>query len=186
MRLNMSCQRAFAKLSVLLGVFLLGGVGSNQTQSTTPVSANVTFTVTAVGKTEGDSAISEDEVQLSLGKERKQIGDWKKDDNLFLAILIDDSIDPGAASNWNDLKAFIIAQPSTVHVAVGYIRNNTTVMAQDFTTNHEIAAKALRMPIGIGALGSSPYLGMMDLLKHWPQTGFVAVGRDLFIPMWIP
>ncbi len=41
------------------------------------------------------------------------------------------------------------------------------MVAQDFTNNHELAAKALRIPLGVGALGSSPYLGAM----RWPETG---------------
>ena len=182
----MRCRHGLTKLSMLLGTFLLVGVELSQAQSATAASGNVTFTVTAVGKIKGDSAISKDEVQLFLGKERKQIGDWKNDDNLFLAILIDDSIDPGAASNWNDLKEFIMAQPAPARVAVGYIRNNTAAMAQDFTTNREIAAKALRMPMGVAALGSSPYLGAMDLLKQWPQSGprrsilLISSGVDYF------
>ena len=103
-----------------------------------------------------------------------------------MAILIDDSIDPGGASNWNDLKEFIMAQPATAHIAVGYIRNSTAVIAQDFTTNREMAAKALRIPIGLTALGSSPYLGAMDLLKQWPQSGprrsilLISSGVDYF------
>jgi hypothetical protein len=182
----MRCQQGLTRLTVLLGTLVLVSVELSQAQPATAASGNVKFTVTAVGKIEGDSAISKDDVQLFVGKERKQIGDWKKDDNLFLAILIDDSIDPSAASNWKDLKEFIMAQPATVHIAVGYIRNNTTVKAQDFTTNHEMAAEALRMPIGVGALGSSPYLGTMNLLKQWPQSGprrsilLISSGVDYF------
>jgi hypothetical protein len=174
------------KLGVLLGALLLLDVGLSHAQSATAASGNVTFTVTAVGKKESAPAISKDDVQLFLGKERKQIGDWRKDDNLFLAILIDDSIDSTAASNWNELKEFIMAQPPAVRIAVGYIRNNTTMLAQDFTPNHELAAKALRIPIGGAAIGSSPYLGTMDLLKRWPQTGprrsvlLISSGVDFF------
>ena len=102
----------FSKLSVLLGVFLLGGVGLTQAESTPPVSGNVTFTVTAAGKTEGAPPIARNDVQLFLSNERKQINDWKKGDDLSLAILIDDSIDPSVAGNWNDLKEFIAAQPA--------------------------------------------------------------------------
>jgi len=65
------------------------------------------------------TAISKDDVQFFTGKERKQIADWKKDDNLFLAILIDDSIENAAAGQWNDFKEFIMAQPATTHIAVG-------------------------------------------------------------------
>jgi hypothetical protein len=146
----------------------------------------VTFTVTVVPKKDASAAVSKDDVQLFLGKERKQVGDWKQDDHLYLAILIDDSIDTSAASNWNDLKGFIMAQPPTTLVAVGYIANNTTMLAQDFTDNHELAAKALRITRGLSALGSSPYLGTIDLLKRWPQTGprrsiiLISSGIDYF------
>ena len=182
----MESPPGLTKLSVVLGVFLLVDVGLSLAQSTTTASENVTFTVTAVGKVESAQTISKDDAQLFLDEDRKQIVDWKKDDNLFLAILIDDSIDPSAASNWNDLKEFIIVQQAAVHVAVGYIRNNTTVLAHDFTTHHELAAKALRMPMGVGARGSSPYLGTMDFLKHWPQIGprrsvpLISSGVDFF------
>jgi len=145
-----------------------------------------TFTVTVVGKKEATPPLALDDVQLFTGKERKQIGDWKKDDKLFLAILIDDSIDSEAASQWEYLKEFIMAQPPSTYIAVGYIRNNTTVVAQDFTQNHELAAKALRIPLGLGGIGSSPYLGTIDMLKRWPETGphrsviLISSGIDYF------
>jgi hypothetical protein len=110
-------------------------------------------------------------VQLFQGKERKQIGDWKKGEQLFLAILIDSSIDSGAGGQWDYLKEFIMAQPPTTYISVGYLQNNTTQVAQDFTQNHELAVKALRLPMGLGAIGSSPYLASIDMLKRWPETG---------------
>jgi hypothetical protein len=160
--------------AVLLGAlfaatFVFPGVAPAQTKE---AGGNTTFTVTAVAKKDGDvSNIAKDNVQLFQGKERKQIGDWKKGDTLFLAILIDDSIDSGAGGQWQYLKDFIMAQPANTSIMVGYIRNNTTMVAQDFTPNHELAAKALRLPLGVGALGSSPYLGTIDMLKRWPDTG---------------
>lgn len=169
-----------------LGMVLLVSAGWGRAQSAGPAVGTVTFTVTAVSNKESIPPISKDDVQLSLGRERRPIGDFRKDENLFLAILIDDSIDTGAASNWNSLRDFIMAQPSTVHIALGYIRNNSTMLAQDFTTNHELAAKALRITIGSGAIGSSPYLGTMDLLRRWPETGprrsviLISSGIDFF------
>lgn len=147
---------------------------------------NATFTVTAVGKKESAPPISKDDVQLFQGKDRKQIGDWKKGDQLYLAILIDNSLDTGAASQWDYLREFIMSQPASTFIAVGYLQNNTTMMAQDFTQNKELAAKALRIPIGVGALGSSPYLATIDMLKRWPNTGplrsilLVTSGIDFF------
>lgn len=148
---------------------------------------NATFTVTAVAKKEAEvSNLAKDNVQLFQGKERKQIGDWKKGDTLFLAILIDDSIDSGAGGQWQYLKDFIMAQPASTSIMVGYLSNNSTRVAQDFTSNHELAAKALRLPTGLSALGSSPYLGAIDMLKRWPDTGvrrsilLITSGIDFF------
>ncbi|HXH68543.1 MAG TPA: hypothetical protein VNI81_15170 [Candidatus Limnocylindrales bacterium] len=133
---------------------------------------NVTFTVTAVGKKDADvSNIPKDDVQLFQGKDRKQIGDWRKGDSLFLAILIDDSIDSSAGGQWEYLRDFIMSQSPATSIMVGYISDNGTRVLQDFTPDHALAAKALRLPIGFGSIGSSPYLGTLDLLKRWPKTG---------------
>ena len=174
------------RLGVFLGALLLIPTTSTKAQTKSAGSGAVTFTVTAVGKKEEAPPISKDDVQLFQGKERKQIGDWKKDDNLFLAILIDDSLDSTAGGQWVYLKEFILGQPATTHISVGYIRNNGVALAQDFTTDHELAAKALRLPVGLGGIGSSPYLGTLDLLKRWPQTGprrsilLISSGIDYF------
>lgn len=156
-----------------LGMFL-GGIVLLATPSyaqTKPAAGSVTFTVTAVGKKESAPPIAKDDVQLFQGKERKQIGDWKKGDQLYLAILIDDSIDTDAGGQWEYLKEFIMAQPATTYIALGYMQNNTTIVVQDFTKDHALVAKAVRLPIGLGALGASPYLSTLDMLKRWPNTG---------------
>ena len=161
----MNYQKRLASVGVFLVTLLLMCGGWAQAQS----QGNASFTVTAVSKKEAPPPISKDDVQLSFGKERKQIADWKKGDKLFLAILIDDSLDSTAAGQWQYLKEFIMAQPPSTMIAVGYLRNNTTMVVQDFTDNHELAAKALRIPMGLGAIGSSPYLSMIDMLKRWPS-----------------
>jgi hypothetical protein len=131
----------------------------------------VTMTVTAVGnKNVPPPAVKRDDVQLFQGKERRQVANWRRGETLFLAILIDDSLDSSFAGQFSDLKAFIMAQPKTTFIAVAYARNGTAMLGQDFTTDHTLAAKALRIPIGGGAF-SSPYLALQDLTKRWPSTG---------------
>jgi hypothetical protein len=170
--------------AVVTAALLFSPSANAQSQAT---AGNVTFTVTAVGKKDADvSNIPKDDVQLLQGKERKQIGDWGKGDSLFLAILIDDSIDTSAGSQWDYLREFVMAQPAATSIMVGYITENGTRVLQDFTPNHELAAKALRIPIGFGSIGSSPYLGTLDLLKRWPKTGprrsviLITSGIDFF------
>jgi VWFA-related protein len=131
----------------------------------------VTMTVTAVGKKDTvPPPIKKEDVELFQGRERMQVADWKRGDSLFLAILIDDSLDTEAASQWNDLKAFINAQPQNTYVAVAYSRNGAAMVAQDFTQDHALAAKALRIPFGGQGAFSSPYLALQDFLKRWPSA----------------
>ena len=132
--------------------------------------ADVTVTVTAVAKKGTPPPIKKDDVQVFQGKERVQVADWRHDGPLYLAILIDDSIDTEAASQWNDLRAFINEQPENTLVAVGYARNGAAMVVQDFTQDHALAAKALRIPLGNLGAFSSPYLALQDWLKRWPSS----------------
>ena len=131
----------------------------------------VTMTVTAVGKKDTSPPIvTKDDVQLYLNKERTQVADWKHAEKLYLAVLIDDSLDSVIASQWGDLKAFFLGQPDTTYISVAYTRNGAAMFVQDFTNDHELAAKALRLPLGSGGAFSSPYLALLDLMKRWPSS----------------
>ena len=183
----MRYQRQLARSGLLLGTFLLM-IGFGRARPNSPAAVgNATLTVTASGKKDtAPPPVSKDDVQLFQGKERKQIADWEKGDELFLVILIDDGISTDFGTVMGEVKNFILSQSPATHIAVGYIRDNATALAQDFTDNHELAAKAIRLPIGAGAIGSSPYLGTMDLLKRWPQSGprrsivLISSGIDFF------
>jgi hypothetical protein len=146
-----------------------------------------TITVTVVGKKDtAPPAVAKNDVQLTIGKERKQVASWDKGDALALAILIDDSLDSSVAGQWNDLKAFIMAQPANTAVAVAYASNSSAMVAQDFTTDHGKAANALRIPRGAFGAGSSPYLSVIDWLKRWPAANargsllLISSGIDTF------
>jgi hypothetical protein len=132
---------------------------------------SVNLTVTAVGKKNTSPPIvTKDDVQFYLNKERTQVADWKHGEKLYLAVLIDDSLDSDIANQWNDLKAFFAAQPDTTYISVSYARNGAAMVAQDFTNDHELAAKALRIPLGSGGAFTSPYLALLDLMKRWPTS----------------
>jgi hypothetical protein len=169
---------------------LLSAVTALPAALATPKSADqpgmATMTVTAVGKDGSTPSVTKDDIQLTQGNERKQIASWTKGEKLYLAILIDDSLDSGVAGQWGDLKEFINEQPASTSIAVGYAANSTVFVAQDFTSDHALAAKALRIPRGYYAAGSSPYLSVIDWMKRWPATGdrrsllLVSSGIDFF------
>jgi VWFA-related protein len=131
----------------------------------------VTMTVTAVGKKDAaPPPVKKEDVELYQGKERLQVADWRKSDPLLLAVVIDDSLGTNIASQWSDLKGFMLSQPPTTLIGVFYGRNGTVTVAQDFTADHELAAKALRIPFGGQGAFSSPYLELQDMIKRWPDN----------------
>lgn len=153
-------------LSLAAGVFAAGSLVSVSAQAAEPV----TITVTAASKKGTPPPIKKEDAQVFEGKERVQVADWRHGENLYLAILIDDSLDSEAASQWGDLRAFITEQPANTLVAVAYARNGAAMIAQDFTADHALAAQALRIPLGNLAAFSSPYLSLQDWLKRWPSS----------------
>jgi hypothetical protein len=131
----------------------------------------VPMTITAVGKKDTQPPpLTKNDVQLYEGKERVQVADWKRGETLFLAVLIDDSLESDVANQWGDLKAFFMAQPESTYIAVGYGRNGAAMIAQDFTKDHALAAKALRIPVGNAGAFTSPYLALQDWMKRWPES----------------
>ena len=152
----------------VLASFLALEPAHSVTLAAASAAGDVTLTVTAVPKKNADAPnLARNDVQLFVNKERTQIANWRRSETLYLAVLIDDSLDSSVAGQWNDLTEFFNNQPPTTYIAVFYARNGVAMVAQDFTNNHKLAAKALRIPVGGGAL-SSPYLALQDLMKRLP------------------
>jgi hypothetical protein len=166
----MKVRALFPAISLALGLALLRADASAALPAPAESSAS-TITITAVAKKDAPPSVTKDDVQFSVGKERKQIARWTKGEKLYLAVLIDDSLDTDVAGQWNELKQFMSALPPTTYIAVGYASNATVRLAQDFTNNHELAANALRIPYGYPGADSSPYLSVIDWMKRWPATG---------------
>src|SRR5712692_6898024 len=166
----MTKKRNPSRLALMIGTLALV-FGSFVANATAAGPETVNLTVTAVGKKNTSPPIvTKDDVQFFLNKERTQVADWKHGEKLYLAVLIDDSLDSDIANQWNDLKAFFAGQPDTTYISVAYARNGTAMLTQDFTNDHELAAKALRIPLGGGGAFSSPYLALLDLMKRWPSS----------------
>jgi hypothetical protein len=88
---------------------------------------------------------------------------------LQLMILIDDTLNPSVGNNLTELKEFIAAQPPSTVIAIGYMANAGVNVAQNFTPDHDLAVKALRLPRGSVSTMDSPYLSLISLVKSWPQ-----------------
>ena len=116
--------------------------------------------------------IYRDDVMVYQGRDRVPVKDWVplQGDHagIELFILLDDAANTSLGSQLDELRAFINSQPATTAIAVGYMRNGTVQTVQNFTKDHSLAAKSLRLPVGDAASGS-PYFSVEDLIKHWPE-----------------
>jgi hypothetical protein len=98
---------------------------------------------------------------------------------LQLFILIDDTLSSSSVgNNLNDIRDFIKAQPAATVIAVGYMSNATVNVLQNFTADHELAIKAIRLPRGGLSTMDSPYLSLISVVKGWPQQN---VRREVLI-----
>ena len=109
------------------------------------------------------------------GRDRDQVIDWvpAQGDNaaLELVILLDDGSDVSLGSQLADLRQFIEAQPASTKIGVAYMENGIARMQQNLTGDHELAAKSLRLPMGIRGVNGSPFFSLSDLIKkRWPET----------------
>jgi hypothetical protein len=165
-------QRLSIAIAVLASVWISLSA-ETQTASSRGVPANMVATAEA---RHGNNVpvIERQDVMVYQGKDRAQVTGWLplRGDHagLQLALLIDDSADTSLGNQFGDLRNFIEAQPATTAIAVGYMQNGTVRMAQNFTNDHALAAKSLRLPLGLAGVVASPYIALSDLIKRWPAA----------------
>ncbi len=139
------------------------------------LSAQVRIVVTVEGhKGAPTPQLTQNDVMVYQGDERLKVTGWEPVGSdraaLQLWLLIDDGTDTQVGGQLEDLKRFILDQPPTAEVGVGYLRNGTVQVVQGLTTDHAGAAHALRLPVGIPGSSASPYLALVDLIHKWPAT----------------
>jgi len=118
--------------------------------------------------------ITRDDVMVYQGRDRDRVTAWLplQGDHagLELFILLDDSASVSLGSQLEDIRQFISAQPATTKVGVAYMSNGIAQVAQNLTSDHALAAKALRLPLGNSGASASPYFSLGDLIKRWPAS----------------
>jgi hypothetical protein len=162
---------------LLVGVALAGlsTLYAQQGEPSTSNSARMTVTLRVQGNDKRTPEITRDDVVVKQGKTVLPVTGWTpaRGDSagLDLFILLDDASDSSVALQFEDLRAFIKAQPASTSVGVGYMRNGTVAIAQNFTSDHDQAAKALRLPFANSGAFRGPYLAVVDLINRWPVNG---------------
>ena len=162
-------------LICFLGALLLGSrpVNSREPAPAGTVPVHMVVTVEAHHGTEVPE-IKQQDVTVRQGKERAQVTGWLplrgEHAGLELFVLLDEALTPmSLGPQLDDLGRFINSQPDTTMIGVAYMRDGTADIAQNLTSEHAQAAKALRLPLGTVGAMASPYLSIGDLIKRWPE-----------------
>lgn len=119
------------------------------------------------------ATVTESQLQASIDGKPAQVSGWTpltgERSGLQMVILIDNSARSAITLQFNDLKNFIRQLPEGSQVGVAYMQNGRAVIAQNITPDHNLAANALRIPMGIPGDNGSPYFCLSDLVKNWPS-----------------
>jgi len=165
---NMKWHRS---LPLLVSLVFLAVSASAQQSATNTVSVS---TVVSVEARHGKDVpvINREDVRVYQGHDRLPVTDWVplqgSGAGLELFVLIDEATGVDVALQFDDVRHFLNAQPASAAVAVGYMSNGDVKIVQNFTNDHELVGKALRMPLGTVLGGNSPYLSVSEAIKRWP------------------
>ncbi len=163
-----------------LALLLTSGTVSPQTSKNAEAAPNgvaVHMVATVEPLEDSDSSVSvlkREDVQVRQGNNRLRVTDWipsrGEQAGLQLFILIDDTSETSLGSQLNDIREFIQAQPQSTAIGLGYMRNATVDIVQNFTADHAQVANAVRLPFGSLSSSDSPYLSLISILKGWPES----------------
>ncbi|GAA3763167.1 vWA domain-containing protein [Terriglobus aquaticus] len=92
---------------------------------------------------------------------------------LEVAVLLDEGLRTNFDTNLREVVDFARSTANgNTAVSVGYMRNGTVAFGQPFSTDPDVVAKGVRIPLSAPGISASPYFCLQDLLKHWPtRTG---------------
>jgi hypothetical protein len=171
----MRSYRQVRRLLVAFCLCALNVLAAFPQEKAAPSTAEVHIVITdlAVQSDNELPRLRQDEVKVKQGKTFLQVTQLipAQGDNaaLQLMILIDDTLNPVVGGNLNELKEFIKAQPPSTVIGIGYMSNAGVNVVQNFTPDHDLAVKAVRLPRGVLSTMDSPYLSLISLVKGWTQ-----------------
>ena len=162
-----------------MGVVVLAATNAGSLAAQTEPQANGVPTNMVVTEEARQGAnlplIKQEEVVVLQGHEHDTVTTWvpAQGDNAameFFILLDDDSTTATLGTQLGDIRQFILTQPNSTKIGVAYMRNGIAWIAQQPTSDHALAAKALRLPLGMASANGSPYFSLSDLVKRWPKS----------------
>lgn len=88
---------------------------------------------------------------------------------LELVVLIDSGARNSLGRQMDEIASFVKSLPPSTQVAIAYMMNGRADFQQPFTSDKNLALRALHLPGGIAGGSASPYFCISDLAKNWPS-----------------
>ena len=161
-----------------MACLILAALGSRAIAQQTPnTNGTPVHMIVTVEPKKGSEApvVNREDVMVYEGKIRDQVTEWipAQGDHAGLEfyVLIDDASSSALDTQLRDIKTFIAGLPSTAQVGVAYMQNGMARIEQKLTSDHDLATKAIRLPLGYFSANASPYFSLSDLVKHWVPNG---------------
>jgi len=164
-------------LAVVFSLAMLVGGTAELAAQSTPVAGGVpVHMVVTVEAHHGSNVpvINREDVMVYEGRDRDKVIDWvpAQGDHagLEIFVLLDDGSNTSLGTQLEEIRKFINAQPAPTKIGVAYMQDGVAHIEQNLTTDHALAVKALRLPLGIAGVNGSPYFSLSDLIKKWPES----------------
>jgi len=164
-------------ISTVLGLFSwASATGCLAAEEATPANGPSAHMLATVEAVHGSNVpvINREDVLVYEGRDHDKVTGWvpAQGDHagLELVVMLDDGSNISLGSQLEDIRQFIAAQPASAKIGIAYMQNGIARMEQNLTSDHALAAKALRLPMGIRGVNGSPYFPLTDLIKHWPES----------------
>lgn len=181
-------MRVFRKLLIFAAAFALCTSAAIAQRSNDGIPVSVT--VTATGKDQSPAAaIPMNAVVVKQDGRVSKILSWEPASGakagLDVAVLIDDSVSQRAAVQLKDIGEFLRTLSPEARAAVAYANYGSVKFEQEFTTDHEKAAKGIRIPNAFPGTANGVYDSFGELMKKWPASQnrkvviFVSDGIDV-------
>ena len=118
--------------------------------------------------------IPQDALHVKLDGKESAVTGWtalhSPSSQIELVVLIDNGARSSLGTQMQDMAKFIAGLRPDAKVAVAYMQNGSAVFSGPLTTDHEAAARELRLPLsGTPGISASPYFCLSDLAKNWPS-----------------
>jgi hypothetical protein len=163
-----------ALLGLAVSMYAVPRLSAQQARAANRVPAHMVVTVEPHHGSDVPT-INREDVMVYEGKDRDTVTEWipaqGEHADLELFVLLDDGSNSSLGSQLQDIRQFIDGQPASAKIGIAYMQNGVAKIAQNLTNDHAQAAKALRLPMGIGGANGSPYFSLSDLIKRWPESG---------------